>query len=402
MLLPIRLNSVNSSELQPGTTALLGTTRKVNLPRVWGLEEILVFVSFTTDSTAPTAGTSPDKWLNLLKRVNLSINDGIQPRTVVDFTGPGLLEYAVSAGLNLDAATLAVCNAAPLASTTYRICYRIPLVHPMVGEPLRTRMLLPIHNHPQDPILTLEFATAAEVYAANAPTLVTSEVVLVQREINPLHPYNAKVMNEGGFIPFDLMETPFTIGTGVSGEQRFSIPTPGAYANLLCRQYLGGSTVTRAVLDATTTIGSETKWRLETGGTVIREWRWKYLQAINEFSKPLTGLGQAYSSIFTGASNGGSATVTTVYQANNPRPGSYTLASGTAFMPAATAMLDFLTDGLDSATELGSLLDCNVPFNQGLKMELIGSVASVATNASTLYIGGHRYYGDLSRWKAIK
>jgi hypothetical protein len=29
-------------------------------------------------------------------------------------------------------------------------------------------------------------------------------------------------------------------------------------------------------------------------------------------------------------------------------------------------------------------------------------VASVATNASTLYIGGHRLYGDLTAWQTLK
>ena len=148
---------------------------------------------------------------------------------------------------------------------------------------------------------------------------------------------------------------------------------------LLFRQYKGGTTITRDVLDAVVTIGSESRWRLESGLAVLTEWKWKHLQTDNDYSRVANGISQTSSPNFSGA-----------------------VAANTSYQPAASCMLDFLTDGLDSANELGSLLDCNVAPNAGLKMEVIGPVVSVATNASTLYIGGHRLFGDLTKWQSVR
>lgn len=381
MMLKQRLQYLSPAALAPGTNTLLGQTVKLQIDRTWPLEEIIVIVDATMAATKMTTLTT-DGFLGILRRVNLSVNDGVQPRSVVDFSGIGLLEYANQVGLNLDAATLQcviahTSAAGYVASNKFRIVYRIPLVHPIITEPLRTRMLLDIQNHPQDPTLTLDFATATQLCATNPPATVTAEVILVRREMPGT--LNASILGNGKFIPFDLIETPFSVAVGVAGENRFPIPLPGHYAGLLLRSYKGGATVTRDELSETTTAGSESRWRLETGSTVVREFRMKHLQAINQFSQALNSATQASSPSFLGA-----------------------LAANTQYQAPGSVYLDFLTDGLNDANELGSLLDCNLPTTSGLKMELIGSVASVATNASTLYIGGHRYFGDLSKYQALK
>ena len=111
---------------------------------------------------------------------------------------------------------------------------------------------------------------------------------------------------------------------------------------------------------------------------VLQEWRAKHLQIINDWSCPSNSALDATSPNFGGL-----------------------LVTNTNWEPAGSYMLDFLTDGLDTANELGSVLDCNNVATNGLKMEIVGSVASVATNASTLNMIGHRLFGDLSKWKTI-
>jgi len=90
-------------------------------------------------------------------------------------------------------------------------------------------------------------------------------------------------------------------------------------------------------------------------------------------------------------------------QASSPQLGG-AVAASTSFQPAASVMLDFLSDGVpsDGVNELGSVLDLNIPARSGLKMEIITNVASVATNGSTLFVMGHRLYGDLSKWQSVK
>jgi len=345
---------------------LLGTSVSVPIDRTWPLEEIRVQLYVTTGGTIPTVTNLVDASLNYVKRITLETNDGVQPRKVVDYSGVGLIESALQLAGNVDRMT-AECRRLIQTSSTYRITYRVPLVHPAIYGPLRTQMLCPVHLHPQDPKLTIDFNPAASCYSANAPSVIGADVLLCRREITKA--VNDAVLANGGFIPMDLVESSYTFPL-TGAEYRFQIPTPGVYANLLMRGYLGGANVTRDDVHVTT-VGSEGVVRIESGGTVISEWKNHQLRSINEDSQ-----------------------------------------SGDFDNPAGTTMaiarwpgqwnLDFLTDGIVDADELGSCLDCNLPAASGLKMELIGTTATVATNASTLYVGGYRFFGDLSRWLSRK
>jgi len=381
-MLKQRLNFLTPSNFALSGAGILGTTQKVALDRNWPIEEIVLVLGGTVGTAYTTVLV--DGLLKLVKRVNLSINDGVQPRSVVDMSGVGLLEYASLAGLNLDRSTLgalALSQGSTIAiSNVFRISYRIPLVHPSITEPLRTRMLLDVQNHPQDPILTVDFGASADVGATGVITPLICELILVRRHMDAK--LNQDILKSGGYIPCDLMEQALTLpASTTNGEARAQIATPGQYLNLFFRQYLGGaSVVARDVVDAVGTVGSETRWRLESGGSVLREWRWKHLQIINDFSRVANHVNQTYAPNFAGAL----AAATTLYQ------------------PASSTMLDFLTDGLNDANELGSLLDCNLPAQSGLKMELIGNYTTGATAGSAINFGGHRLFGDLSRWQALK
>jgi hypothetical protein len=293
-----------------------------------------------------------------------------------------LLEYNQHLdGLDADTSNVvALSQGTTIANNLkFRIAYRIPLVHPSLAEPVRTRCLLPCHTYAQNPTLNLTFEQAANMYSAGSLSQVTVEVLLVPRQITP--DLTAAIMKDGGFIDFDLIEKAYSIAVGVGGEQRFQISTPGSYLGLLFRQYLGGASVTRAELDKATTFGAETQWRLESGGVAPHAWRWKHLRTLNGFRQMQNSANQTYSPVIAGA-----------------------IAANTSFSPSASCLLDFLSDAIpgDGIAELGSVLDCNVPVKSGLLMELIGEVASVSTNASTLYVGGHRLYGDLSKWQTLK
>jgi len=386
---------------------LLGTSQKWQIDRTWPIEEIILHVNFTVNSgglTLQSTVTNPDNFdniLTLLQHVNLSTNDGKQPRSVVDCNGIALLEYATLTGVNLDQATLllaAMSQGTSLAAGNYTITYRIPCVEPWIGEPLRSRMYLPVHLYPQDPVLTLSFQQGSQMYSAGNINYVGVEVELLRRQ--PTRQSEAFLQADGkrrgltnpsGYIDFDLIETPFSIAPGIGTEQRFPLPIPGEYANLMFRHYQGGAAVTRKEIDngATgTSFGNEGRWRLETGSVVIREWRWKQLRALTEYQRPMNA------GIVTPSS--GTATLTYgVIGGGFP--------SGQGFRYANSVALNFLSDGLsgDNCTELGSLLDCNTPANNGLKMEIIGTPTSVATNASYLYVMGRRYFGNLDGWSAF-
>jgi hypothetical protein len=402
---------------------LLGTTQKFNLDRLFPIEEILLIVNFVVDSGGLTLVTSPgtnDQYENILQlvsNINLSVNDGTKPRSVVNSSGIALLEYCQRVGFNCDEGTLmlaALQQVTTLPAGKYQMCYRLPMVDPKIGETLRSRMYLPVHKYPQDPTLSVTFQTLANIASAGTMSQLTCEVVLVRRE--PTAASEAllaqiKTTNPWGYIDFDLIETPFTIPLGVGTEQRFALPIPGLYGNLLFRHYLGGASITRKEIDngATgTSFGNESRWRVESGGVVDREWRWKHLRMMSEMNGCIPAMFNA--SAFVAATSAGSPTtqlqalmmVQGLFGGSLPFP--TTSASFQNFRYSNTGFIDFLGDGLsgEMINELGSLLDCNNPSTKGLKMEIIGSPTSVATNASSLMVLGRRYFGDLSAFKQLR
>ena len=396
---------------------LLGQTQKFQIDRTYPLEEIRIHVNFTVasggltlNSTLATADQF-DNILSLIQHVNLSVNDGKQPRSVVDCDGVALLEYQAATGVNFDRATanvLALSQLAAMPAGNYRLTYRIPLVETWIGEPLRSQMYLPVHTYPQDPVLTLQFQNASNIYSAGNINFVGAEIQLIRR-VPTLKSekwvQSRAASNPNGYIDFDLIETGFAVPVGTSSEIRFQLPIPGQYATLLCRHYLGGSTVSRKEIDSGATgssFGNENRWRLESAQVTIREWRWKHLLAELQMNQP--GFAFVNPSVFVAATSAGSPT--TALQAQQPiygRIGGGGFPSGSGFDYANSVLMNFLTDGMsgDDAVELGSLLDCNTPASAGLKMEIVGTPANVATNASYLKVMGRRYFGNLARWQSI-
>ena len=231
----------------------------------------------------------------------------------------------------------------------------------------------------RSPQLTVDFATAAEMYSAGSISAVVVDFFVVRRYMTSA--VNGYILKNGGFLASDLLESTFPVVLGQAGAVRFAINTPGSYTNLLMRQYLGGASITRGVIDQSTTVGQETVWTLESGGVAVRQWKWLQLQAQHGFTDTRNSANQTYS----------------------PRIGGI-IPANTVVRPPVSCLLDFLSDGTSGsgANEFGSVLDCNLPANSGLKMEICGSVASVATNPSSLYAIGHRIYGDLTRFQTFK
>jgi hypothetical protein len=438
MFLQQRFNYFSPPQFQGTGATLLGTTQKYQIDRTWPIEEIVLHVAFnvTTALTLfPLTAQSPDQYdniLQLIQHINLSVNDGKQPRSVVDCSGVAMLEYCQQCGLNLDQATLTLAalsgvsqvytvaggtttlSPVPLPVGFYTLTYRIPMCHPWIGEPVRSRMYLPVHTFPQDPVLSLTFQSLANICSAGVIGAIFIDVELIRRVPTASSESLLRAnpgTNPNGYIDWDLIETPFGIGIGIGSEQRFPLPIPGAYMDLLMRQYLGGTNVSRSPIDAGGTgvttaagvmggFGTEQRWRLETGLVVVREWRWKHLRALNDFSRP------CWPTLVIGSTVAGPLAFLTVAASNGNIGGISPFAvNGGSFMTnfrnPSSVMLNFLSDGLsgDTGVEFGSLLDCNTPANNGLKMELIGTPYSAANNGHTLAVMGRRLFGDLSRWQ---
>lgn len=424
MFLEQRQHFFSPPQFNNSAANLLGTTQTWPIDRTFPIEEIIIQVDFTVTTALqpfPITAQTPDQYdgiLTLLQRINLSTNDGKQPRSVVDCTGVGLLEYNQRKSNNLDQATmqLAAISGLVLTSTpgtyanpgtipvgNYTATYRVPCAPTDITDPLRSRLYLPVHLYPQDPVLKLQFQSAANMYSSGVIGNINTTIILLRREPTTVSESILRKnpgTNPNGYIDWDLIETPFTIAPGIGSEQRFALPIPGQYMDFLQRQYLGGANITRNPIDGTGTgitvatgFGVEQRWRLETGLTVKREWRWKHLRTINDYSGSISPIVIVPSS----------GTVET----NNAFIGGTALSSAasisTNFRPPSSVLIDFAGDGVTQPgiTDLSSCLDCNTPANNGLKMEIIGTPANVATNASYLFVMGRRLFGDLSKWSAF-
>jgi hypothetical protein len=434
MYLEQRTNFFNPSAFNLSTNTILGKTARWQIDRTWPIEEILIFVNFdVTTGFTTTSPTTPDMYDNiaaLVQKVNLSVNDGRQPRSVVDCTGIALLEYCSQVGWNIDQATqtLVAASQNPVGALgvpagKYQACYRIPCVSPKISEPMRSRMYLPVHTYPQDPVLTLTFNTLAGMSAVSTGAIgtIVVDVMLIRRVPTPGSEATLRQTagsNPTGYIDWDLIEQPFTLPLGSATETRLPIAVPGNYMDLLFRQYKGGAALDRTLpIDVdignsiANNLGNETRWRLDSGGVTIREWRWKHLRTINDFTRPICVLAPTSTTStvpapsrqgFVAVASAGSPTIELNNQmVNFPSQMAAAGAAGTNYRSGTSALIDFLTDGCsgDGGNELGSLLDCNTPANNGLKMEVIGTPASVATNPSQLFIMGRRLFGDISRWQ---
>lgn len=369
--------------------SILGTTQSWQIDQTYPLEEILIIVSATLTANVLTPNASPttidqmDALMGIVKNVNLSVNDSKTPRSVVNYSGMGLLELCAQLGLNLDASTWAAASAATYASASQQqIAYRIPMVNPQVGEDLRTRSLLPIHLYQQPPTLNLTFNAQANLGTSAGTQLanVAVDVVLVRRKMTAA--VEAQIGAKGGYVQFDLIEQLFSVPLGSAAPIAVPLLIPGEYANLLVRHYLGGTTLSRSCIDGSGIgagagggFGAENLWTLETGGYTIRQFTWKTLRVMNQWTRTLNNT-------------------------SSPDFGSGVIAGSNVRSPASV-MFDFLGDGVTQygADELGSLLDCNSVSAANQKMEIKGIPASVATNASVLLYGGYRYTGDITRFQ---
>ena len=140
------------------------------------------------------------------------------------------------AGENLDPGTLWLIQQSQgttLAVGQYRLKYIIPGAVLRMAEPLRSRTYLPFHKLNQDPVLTLQWQSLANIIAsAGAINNLFCDVVLIRREptVESEAALAANAIPGGniggdqkptGYIDWDLIEQPFNVAPGISNEQRF-------------------------------------------------------------------------------------------------------------------------------------------------------------------------------------
>lgn len=391
-------------------------TKRITLPRNAPIEAIYVIVQVTCKALT---GLVSYGLLNLLKRVTLNLNDGTGAYDAVYSSGPGLLILQDLEGLNLDASTQAAVQASLqnntqptqdpsiLNGSIFRIAYPIMCPHPSLTEWIRLRSCIPAHRHVQDPILTMDFASAAEISGVADPfSAANLELLIIRRDLPAS--LDADLIGSGGYIRWDVRETNYDLAASSNNvEKRFAIPSPGEYASIAMSMIRGAAVLTPGDLSASTTVGSETNWRLEAAGNAIRFWRMKHRQILNQMNKAtdlpfvFNPFSDQISTITNLGVTGGAPPVwVTAKATGGPRQFGGALAAGLAVQNPAVAGFDFLSDNFAGASELGSCLNANFP-TDSIKWEIVGNITTPANQTSGLSLIGRRYRDDITRWKRV-
>lgn len=332
--------------IAPVTGIALGTTRTQELTREFMIESILIKLSFT--QTAVMATANPDKLQNVLKRVTLNVADGARTRTPVDMSGPALLELARQWMGQMDRSTAAAVNTNTNAA--YVLYYPIFFSHPQLLDPIGSSLLLPVTRFNSNPVLTMYFATQADMDTNGTPTFAIAAGITVEVIVN------RRQVNIKDWPTFDTELTEYSVNYASTGNaQRYELQTPGSYSGILMRGY----TSTTARGDISSANG---EWKVDLLGTNIRRFKLPQLEAENDMS---TGVNTG-SQLFTG---------------------SY--------------YLDFLSDKTgEGVNDLGSVLDTNVLVASGARAGITGDITGGA--GVQMKYCTHRIFGDLSALKLGK
>ena len=417
MLIPQKEEVISRSpDLDLTAANFPAQTKRITLPRNAPIEAIYIIVQVTT---AALTGLLGHGLLNILKRVTLNINDGTGAYDAVYSSGPGLLILQDLEGCSLDRSTAAAVHASLMNNTQptqnpaipsgsiFRIVYPILCPHPSLTDWIRLRSCIPVHRHVQDPILTMDFAAAAELSGVADPfSAANLEVVVIRRDMPG--ELDDMLIKSGGYIRWDIRESAYDVPASTSNvEKRFAIPSPGEYASLAISMLRGAAALTPGDISASTTVGSETLWRLEAAGNAIRQWRMKHRQMLNDFNRPINlpfvfnpFADQINSITNLGVTGGAPPVLVTAKAVGGPVHFGGALAAGLTVQNPATMGFDFLSDNWSGASELGSCLNANFP-SDSIKWELVGAITTPANQSSQFNLYGRRFRDDISRWKRV-
>ena len=330
--------------LPEDSSLALGAVVTKKIPREFMLESMIIRVSVTVSGVMATA--NPDAIQNILKKVRLSASDGARTRSIVDCSGPGLLEYSANIAQNSLTTNTAIGGN---SATTYTIDYPIHFALPNLADPVASNLLLPLNRFNDDPSLELTFGSQADmdtnVSATFAVSALSARVILNKRFVG---------LKDWPTFDAELIESTTSFSTSAA-NQEIQLPSPGSYTGLLLRGYTSAT----ARGDISTTDG---EFKIQLLGVNNRRFRLSDIAAENYMSK-------------------------------NPNVGSVGVFSGSYF-------LDFLSDKVGATSpDFGSVLDANLAVATGARLNLIGDIAGGSD--VLLKTVRHRVFGNLGPLKSI-
>jgi hypothetical protein len=380
------------------------------LPKYFAFEKIKIVVNLVV-STAVTAQIGQGI-LTCLKNITLQVSSPKQ-RDVWNTSGASCLELDSIESLNLDRETISAIIASKQASipvgTVIKLTYCLNLVHPKITDSLRPYFLLPVHLFTTDPVLLLDFSTAAEM-GAGAYSASVSEVILYGRD-TASSGLDAAIIAGGGYAETDVLENPFTLpGSITNNEQRIQLPTSGYLMSMLISQFQGGATFTEKDLSGSVAAGLRSIWQIKVQDQPVLKFTPEDIRNENDRTRPLNvaGLFNVFNdqiSTITNAGLLGGSPPVWVTAKNTVSPISFggALGPGMLTQDPSTFMLDFLSDESNEISELGSMFDLFTPGRANQRTEIVANFTTPASAAysSQIRIVMRRMSSDARKFQSL-
>lgn len=263
---------IQEANMVGAATLTLGSRINVELPTDAPIESIGIRVRCTTSATMATA--NPDGLGNILKNVTLQTFGPEGPTPVVQCSGPGLLELQAQEGPAFDEAT--DTHLGTNSNAAKEIWYWIHFPDPRLADLISPAYLLPAHLHTKAPLLTLEFASQADMDVNATPTFaLTASTLQVELLVN------RRFVNVRDFryLRSDIQERTYNWATsGTYNEQRIYLDPPGWAAGVLFRCYTSASARGNPSANLLS-------WRFLNNGVQERRARLEHLKALNDTSR---------------------------------------------------------------------------------------------------------------------
>jgi hypothetical protein len=345
--------------LGPFSGVALGDIIQKEITREFLIDSIDIVCVVTVGTAMATP--NPDGLMAILKRITLQVTDGARNRNVVDVSGPGLMEYNDRMGA-VDNASMAVAGGNPAAASVNQLTYHIPFRQLRMNDPEACYTLLPCNRYSSNPLLTLYFATQADIDQDASPdfalTDLTFYIVINRRQVG---------IDKWPIFDTELIESTQTYPAVQSGAL-FELPTPGSFAQVLCRGYAGAApTITRSF-----NVTANGDYKVQVLGTVLRRIQPTFLLSQNTQTR-----GNWFSGSVQLLPNG----------------------SGGGTDGTGSVMFDFMSEQ-DGPTlgDYGSILDTNALIKTGARAQILVDVNG-GTGVQIKYLW-NRIYGNLAGMKA--
>jgi hypothetical protein len=359
MLFPIRQETLT----QYTGTATPGNTISFSITRNFFLSSVLLKIPITLGGTYGSAATFSTMGLvDLVQRVQLSINDGTSNRNQTDATGGALVRRSMRICNGVDTGTIAALGASlnrlettGAGDSAGNYIVTIPLLfrHPQISDPIGSALMLPLPRYNTNPSLNVTFGQKSNVILSGA----TGATVTIG------NPYICILKRQVDVVTFPTLDTEFReISTPVSStgpNQLQNLDVPGNYT--MIDYFCTNSSGIGADLSGGNT------WNLQYLSNVLRQFVLADLKTVEQMS--MGNDSYLYNAAATTPAN----------LFTDLLPGYY--------------HQDFLHDeyGMEVG-ELGSVLNVNVLAGSGSQLQVLFN----ATSTGSISFAFEKIMGDLS------